>query len=94
MVRPGFFGHITNNVVYDRLAPALLPELKAAANKAEKRARLHQFLTTDIGHPKLREHLGSIVTLLRVSKTPQQFFDYVDAAFPRFGTTAELPFNE
>lgn len=92
--RPGFFGHITNNVVYDRLAPALLPELKAAANKAEKRARLHQFLTSDIGHPKLREHLSSIVTLLRVSKTPQQFFDYVDAAFPRFGTTAELPFNE
>lgn len=92
--RPSFFGHITNNVVYDRLAPSLLPELKAAANKAEKRARLHQFLTGDIGHPKLREHLGSIVTLLRISKTPQQFYDHVDAAFPRFGTTALLPFDE
>jgi len=55
---PWFSRHITNNVVYDRLAPPLLPELKAAASKAEKRAGLHQFLTEDIGHPALRAHLA------------------------------------
>jgi hypothetical protein len=92
--RPSFFGHITNNVVYDRLAPALLPELKAAASKAEKKARLHQFLTEDIGHPALRAHLSSIITLLRISKTPEQFFAHVDEAFPKFGTSAKLPFPE
>lgn len=88
--RPSFFGHITNNVVYDRLAPSLLPELKAAANKAERRARLHQFLTNDIGHPALRAHLHSIVTLLRIANTPEQFFEMVDQAFPKFGTTGQL----
>jgi hypothetical protein len=90
--RPGFFGHITNNVIYDRLAPSLLPELKAAASKAEKRARLHQFLTEEIGHPALRAHLHSIVTLLRIAKTPEQFFEMVDQAFPKFGTTGQLDF--
>lgn len=92
--RPSFFGHITNNVIYDRLAPSLLPELKMAASKAEKKAKLHQFLTTDIGHPKLKEHLSSIVTLLRISKSKEDFLAHVDAAFPKFGSTAQLPFDE
>lgn len=88
--RPGFFGHITNNVIYDRLAPSLRPELKAAASKAAKRARLHQFLTEDIGHPALRAHLHSIVTLLRIARTPDEFFEMVDQAFPKFDTTGQL----
>lgn len=92
--RPQFFGRITNNVVYERLAPDLLPELKKAASKAEKKARLHQWLTNDLGHPKLREHLASIVTLLKISRTPQEFRDLVDRVHPRFGETYSLDFNE
>lgn len=92
--RPSFFGHITNDVVYARLAPELLPELKKAANKAEKKAKLHQWLTDSMGHPRLREHLASIVTLLRISKTPDQFKAYVDQAHPRFGTTIPFDFVE
>lgn len=91
--RPGFIGHITNNVVYDRIAPGLLPELKRLASKAERKARLHQHLTQDVGHPKLQSHMGSIVTLLKLSNTPDEFFAYVDRFHPRFGTTAELNFE-
>lgn len=91
--RPSFIGHITNNVVYDRLAPELLPELKKLASKAEKKARLHQCLTNDIGHPKLREHLASIVTLLKISKSPDQFRQLVDQVHPRFGETYSIDFN-
>ncbi|WP_256849531.1 P63C domain-containing protein [Pantoea sp. Fr-CA_6] len=82
--RPSFIGTITNNVVYSRLAPELLPELKRAATKAEKKAKLHQWLTDDIGHPKLREHLASIVTLLKISKTPEEFYELVDTVHPKF----------
>lgn len=85
--RPSFMGNITNNVVYSRLAPELLPELKKAASRAERKAKLHQWLTEDVGHPKLREHLASIVTLLKISKTPEQFYDLVDTVHPKF----ELP---
>ncbi|EJD6541353.1 P63C domain-containing protein [Providencia rettgeri] len=81
--RPGFIGTVTNNVVYSRLAPDLLPELKKAASKSERKTKLHQWLTNDIGHPKLREHLASIVTLLKISKTPEQFYDLVDQVHPK-----------
>ncbi|OYY73418.1 MAG: oxygenase [Gammaproteobacteria bacterium 28-57-27] len=91
--KPSFIGTLTNNVVYERLAPDILPELKKAASKAEKKARLHQWLTDDIGHPKLREHLASIVTLLKLSSTPQDFKDKVDRIHPAFGQTYTMDFE-
>ncbi len=91
--RPGFIGRITNDVVYSRLAPELLPELKKAASKAEKKAKLHQWLTNDIGHPKLREHLASIVTLLKLSANPKDFQLFVDRIHPRFGETYQMDFE-
>lgn len=87
--RPSFIGTVTNNVVYSRLAPELLPELKRAATKAEKKAKLHQWLTEDIGHPKLREHLASIVTLLKISNTPEQFYDLVERVHPKIDVKHE-----
>lgn len=92
--RPIFFGKITNEVVYNRLAPAILPELKKAASKAEKKAKLHQWLTGDIGHPKLKEHLASIVSILKLSKTPEDFRKNVDVVHPRFGETIPMDFSE
>lgn len=92
--RPAFFGHITNEVVYSRLAPDLLPELKKLASKAEKRARLHQWLTQDIGHPKLREHLSSIVTIMKLSQTPDQFKASVNMIHPRYGETKQIDFDK
>lgn len=92
--RPQFFGTITNEVVYNRLAPDLLPELKKAASKAEKKAKLHQWLTHELGHPRLREHLASIVTLLKISRTPEQFKQLVDQVHPRFGDSLSFDFAE
>ena len=92
--RPSFFGKITNEVVYTRLAPELLPELKKAASKAEKKSRLHQWLTQELGHPKLKEHLASLVAILKLSKTPQDFMRNVNQVHPRYGTTAQLPLDD
>ncbi len=80
---PQFFGHITNNAVYARLAPELLPELKKSASKQAKKVKLHQFLTEDVGHPKLREHLSSIVTLLKLSKDKDNFYEMLDKIHPK-----------
>lgn len=91
--RPSFFGKITNDVIYARLAPDILPELKKAASKAERKSKLHQWLTNDIGHPKLREHLASIVTILKLSRTPQEFKDNVDRIHTRYGQTQQIPFD-
>ncbi|KQX93890.1 P63C domain-containing protein [Variovorax sp. Root473] len=91
--RPAFFGHITNDVVYSRLAPELLPELKKAASRAQRKAKLHQWLTQDAGHPKLREHLSSIVTILKLSQTPEMFKANVNMIHPKFGDTKDLDFG-
>lgn len=91
--KPGFIGKLTNDIVYSRLAPELLPELKKAATKAEKKAKLHQFLTSDIGHPRLREHLASIVTLLKLSKTPEDFKEKVSLIHPRFTENYSFDFQ-
>ena len=90
--RPIFFGRITNEVVYNRLAPEILPELKKSASKAEKKSKLFQWLTSDIGHPKLREHLASIVSILKLSKTPEEFRSNVNLIHPRYGETKEFDF--
>lgn len=91
--RPGFFGHVTNEVVYSRLAPDLLPELKKAATKAERKSKLHQWLTQDLGHPKLREHLASIVSIQKLSKSAEEFMQNVDKIHPRYGDTQEFDFS-
>lgn len=92
--RPGFIGHVTNDVVYNRLAPELLPELKKAASKHERRSKLHQWLTQEIGHPKLREHLASIVAILKLSKTPAEFQQNVNRIHPAYNRTRELDFSQ
>ena len=92
--RPIFFGKITNEVVYNRLAPEILPELKKAASKAERKTKLFQWLTSEIGHPKLKDHLISIVSLLKISRTPEEFKRNVNIVHPRFGDSMELDFSE
>ena len=48
------------------------------------KAKLHQWLTQDFGHPKLREHLASIVSILKLSKTPDEFKNNVNIVHPTF----------
>lgn len=91
--RPAFFGHITNEVVYSRIAPDLLPALKKAASRAERQSKLHQWLTQDMGHPKLREHLSSIVTIMKLSRTPSEFKSNVNRIHPRYGDSQQFDFD-
>lgn len=59
-----------------------------------KSGRLHQCLTQDIGHPKLREHLSSIVTIMKLSQTPEQFKASVNMIHPRYGDTKQIDFDK
>ena len=77
--RPILVGKLTNDIVYDRLAPGVLDELKRKNPKDEKGHRKHklfQWLTDDIGHPKLREHLVAVITLMKASSIIQLFAVY------------------
>lgn len=91
--RPQYFGHLTNDIVYRRLAPNVLEELKKATPKREDgRLKHHLFrrLTPEIGHPKLREHLASVVTIMKLSNDYNDFEQKLDQIHPRYGETIPL----
>lgn len=92
--RPQYFGVLTNDIVYERIAPGLLEELKKQAAKDEKKAHLHRRLTQEVGHPKLREHLASVVTAMKLSDNYPDFISKLNRLHPRFGDTASLELEE
>jgi hypothetical protein len=92
--RPQYFGVLTNDVVYKRLAPGVLAELKRVIPKDESgrhRHRFFQLLTKNTGYPKLREHLGSVVAFMQMSKDWHDFMTKLDRHRPRYEETVELP---
>lgn len=90
---PQYFGHIINDVVYSRLAPTLLQELKKAKSASERKAKLFQFLTTDMGHPKLQQHLAVTVVLQNMAKSQANWIELMDQHRPKFNTTMRLDLN-
>ncbi len=67
--RPQYFGVLTNDIVYKRLAPGVLDELKRVTPKKAGRPKnkLSQRLANNIGYPKLREHLGAVVAIMKLA---------------------------
>lgn len=97
VARPAVIGHYTNNLVYDRLAPGVLEELKKKNPKQHSGRRQHkhfQWLTEDVGDPRLREHLAAVVALMKASGDWVQFKRMVDRALPRYGDTIEMSLDD
>ena len=91
--KPQYFGVLTNDIVYKRLAPGLLSELKSQAARDDKKGKLHQRLTSNIGHPKLREHLASVVTVMKLSRDYDDFTAKLDIVHPKYQETMALDFQ-
>jgi hypothetical protein len=92
--RPQYFGVLTNDIVYERLAPGLLEELKKQALKDEKKAHLHRRLTEEVGHPRLKEHLASVVTIMKLSNDYPDFIEKLNRIHPRFGDTYAMTLDQ
>lgn len=97
--RPQVIGHLTNDVIYSRLAPGVLKELRKKEpkdNRGRRKHQLHRWTTEDIGHPKLREHLASVITLMKVApdKAWRKFMSMLNRALPKYGDTISLDLGE
>lgn len=92
--RPKYFGLLTNDIIYKRLAPGILEELKRQNEKDEKKGKLHQRLTPAMGHPRLREHLASAITVMKLSKDYPDFIGKMNMIHPRYGDTLSLDLSE
>ena len=93
--RPQYFGHLTNNIVYSRLAPGVWKELKekAKAVTKPKKPHLHRFLTEDIGDPRLLTVIAKNVTAMELSSNWPDFLSKLDRVLPAYQQTLQLPFD-
>jgi hypothetical protein len=75
----------------------LLKELKHSRTDWEgtggkKGGKLHQFLTVDAGHPRLKTHLEGVVMIMRFARDWQEFMYRMDVAYPKMNETRRIPF--
>jgi hypothetical protein len=59
--RSQYVGKLTNRLVYEKLPPGILEQLRqrnpALPGSGRRRWKHHQFLSEDLGQPDLRDHL-------------------------------------
>lgn len=95
--RPPLVGLLTNDIIYSRLAPGVLHELRRVTpkdSKGRRKIKFHQKLTEDHGHPKLREHLAGTVALMKASDTWTEFYRMLQRSYPQYNVTLQLPLPE
>ena len=93
--RPAYFGHLTNNIIYSRLAPGIWKELKSKSKNAltATKPHLHRFLTGDIGDPRLRDVISKNVAVMQLSDDWFDFIAKLEKVLPPMNQTLQLPFN-
>lgn len=82
-----FAANFTNDIIYDRLIPGVelrtvLKEKTKGKYKDGRAVTQHQGLKED-KIPKLKEHLAAVKALLKVSKNKDEFYIYMNKAFPK-----------
>ena len=96
VARPQYFGHLTNDIIYKRLAPGVLEELKRTIPKDDEGRRKHQYhrkLTENLGHPKLREHLSAAIAVMKLSDDYDDFIEKLNRTHPKYNETIEMDLN-
>lgn len=82
--KPWKFMHLTINQVYKPLAKSSgrILELTQAqrAGSSDRHKKLHQFLS-DVGVKALRQQLGQLLGIARISRNQQEYEDFVDRLF-------------
>ncbi len=76
---PQYFGHLTNDLVYRRIAPGLLRALKdRRAERGKQSNKLHWWTSEDLGHSELLLHLGTVVGLMKIHTDYEAFHKQLD----------------
>ena len=91
---PQVVAHYTNDFVYDRLTPGLRRELERRMPKTptgNRKGRLHQLFSDDIGHPMLAQHVHMVTMFMKAANSWEEFKRNLDKVAPRQGENYELP---
>jgi len=91
--RPGVVGRYIRDLVYERLGPGVIDELEKknpSDGKGQRKHRHHQWLTDDVGHPALAQHMYALIGFMRAEDEWQSFKHRFDRAYPKRGDTLPL----
>jgi hypothetical protein len=84
---PSYAGKYVKDLVYARLGPGILEELEKrnpiVAEKKRRLAKHTQWLTEDVGHPALAQHLYAVIGLMRMCDDWGIFMAFLNKAYPR-----------
>jgi hypothetical protein len=65
-----------------------------AHDQGKRRGKHHQWLTDDVGHPALAQHLHAVIGFMRASLSWDHFYRMINRAFPKKGQTIELALGD
>lgn len=91
--RPGVVGTYIKDLIYERLGPGVIAELERknpSNGKGQRKARHHQWLTDEIGHPALAQHMFTLIRFMRAEDDWHEFKSRFYRAFPKSGDTLPL----
>jgi hypothetical protein len=81
MKLPQYFGTLTNNLIYRRMAPGLLKRLKDRRDELGS-GKLHTALSLDFGVPEVLVHLGTVVGIMKINVDYDVFEKQLDRIAP------------
>ena len=91
MKLPPYFGTLTNNLVYRRIAPGLLGKLKDRRNERGNASnKLFSWLSEDIGLRELLVHLGQVIGIMKRHTDYDTFVRELDVITPIFPASPGL----
>jgi hypothetical protein len=80
---PKYFGKLTGNLIYRRIAPGLLKALKdRRAERGKPGNKLYQWTSEDKGYPALMMQLGTVVGLMKLHTNYDEFKAQLDQVAP------------
>ncbi len=80
---PQYFGKLTNNIVYRRMAPGLLKKLKERREeRGSRHDKLHCWLSEDVGMREALLHLGEVIGLMKQHTDYAAFEKQLDQLLP------------
>jgi hypothetical protein len=90
---PRYAGKLIKKIIFENLPPGVLEELdrlNPPNAKWQRKSRMSQLLSSEIGHPHVEKLVAVNTTLFRLSDNKEDFKRHYARAFPKAGDQYEL----
>ncbi|MCH7755092.1 hypothetical protein IH970_08215 [candidate division KSB1 bacterium] len=68
--------------------------INPTTEKGYRKQRHHQWLSGNVGIPKLKDHLVGVMALMKASPNWNNFLRLLERAYPKYGDTIPIDFEE